>query len=170
MEREQEIKNLLHITGDESVETLLELFNQYCTVSANENQEIRKHSVLTLPSIVKNREEELKNRMVGIVTDTNYGMISLMDKRNVILQELTKKIHKEAKDVVQGYLYGGSFYYDEYHNKLIQPSDRLFLDITNKDEYITYKWNGEIYVATSSTVKPIPKDELLEIFTIREEE
>ena len=53
-------------------------------------------------------------------------------------------------DVVEGYLYEGSFYEDTGHSILIQPeSGKIYVD---KETNKTYRWSGTTYVEISSSL------------------
>lgn len=51
-------------------------------------------------------------------------------------------------DVVEGYLYNGSFYKDEQHTELIEPEgDKLYV---NLDDEKQYRWSGSAYSQTNA--------------------
>lgn len=82
----------LGLTVDSPIEDILDKLNEYLVISENEKANVRAASVYTLPSVVRNSEQELKQKMYGIVTDDNKGAAALINKRTVLLSTLLGRI------------------------------------------------------------------------------
>lgn len=82
----------LGLTVDSPIEDILDKLNEYLVISENEKANVRSASVYTLPSVVRNSEQELKQKMYGIVTDDNKGAAALINKRTVLLSTLIGRI------------------------------------------------------------------------------
>lgn len=82
----------LGLTVDSPIEDILDKLNEYLVINENEKANVRAASVYTLPSVVRNSEQELKQKMYGIVTDDNKGAAALINKRTVLLSTLIGRI------------------------------------------------------------------------------
>lgn len=56
-------------------------------------------------------------------------------------------------DVVEGYYYNGKFYTTQTHTTEIQAeSGKIYVDITNPSQPITYRWSGSNYISISNPI------------------
>lgn len=91
----------LSINSSSTVEEISNKIDEYILVTENEILGIKNISVQPLPTIVKNNETNLKQRMVGIVTDEERGTVALLNKRIVLLTRLINAIKSEANSKEQ---------------------------------------------------------------------
>lgn len=68
--------------------------NDFAVIRDDEKNLILESSVKTLPTVVKNQASNVKERMHGIVTDENKGTIALINKRNVLINEILQDFDK----------------------------------------------------------------------------
>lgn len=70
----------------------------------------------------------------------NNGVASLDNTGKVPSSQLPSYVD----DVIEGYLYEGSFYEDAQHTELITPeSSKIYVDLSTDK---TYRWSGTVYV------------------------
>lgn len=63
-------------------------------------------------------------------------------------------------DVVEGYYYDGNFYTTQTHTTEIQAeSGKIYVDITNPSQPITYRWSGSNYISISNPIDIATQEE-----------
>ncbi len=87
-----DIKSELNITPETTLDELIDIAEAQGVVSQGELTKIRSVSVLPLANTVKDKAQELKNRMTNTVIDEDKGAVSIINKRNVILIEIINKL------------------------------------------------------------------------------
>jgi hypothetical protein len=87
-----DIKQELGISNSSSFEQLLNIANQYKVFSSAEINNIKAISVLPLPTNVKDRAQELKQRFTDIVLNENKGQLHSINVRTVIILEILEKL------------------------------------------------------------------------------
>ena len=87
----------LSINSSSTVEEISNKIDEYILVTKDEILGIKNISVQPLPTIVKNNEANLKQRMIGIVTDEERGTVALLNKRIVLLTRLINAIKAELE-------------------------------------------------------------------------
>lgn len=87
-----QIKTELGITNETTLADLITIAETNGVVSQVELNKIRSVSVLPLPNTVRDKAQELKNRMSNTVIDEDKGAVCVINKRNVILIEIINKL------------------------------------------------------------------------------
>lgn len=88
----QDIQNELGIDENNTTEELLAKLNEYNVVSANEITKIISISVDRLENQVTGKAKEVKRRMYEPVTNDTKGIVSVLNKRIVLLDMIVKKL------------------------------------------------------------------------------
>lgn len=78
----------LGLSSTTELDELLATLENYGVVKDTEISAVRNVSVHTLPTVVVNNEDLVKRRMYGIATDENNGVVSIINKRNVLLNKI----------------------------------------------------------------------------------
>lgn len=89
----------LGISSESDLPLLLEVLKKYSVITDAEKNLVKMSSVHSLPTVVKNDEQNVKQRMYGIVTDEDKGAIALMNKRNVLLEQIVNKLKEQVDDI-----------------------------------------------------------------------
>ena len=100
----------------------------------------------TAKNIVDNVTTNLSNKISTSEKGANNGVATLNSSGKVPSSQLPSFVD----DVIEGYLYNGSFYKEAAHTTLITPEDsKIYVDLpTNK----TYRWSGSAYVEISESI------------------
>ena len=91
------ILSQLGVTFDSDLLTLIDTLKKYSVISDAEKNLVKLSSVHSLPTVVKNSEQDVKQRMYGIVTDEDRGAIALMNKRNVLIEQIVKRFNDKLE-------------------------------------------------------------------------
>lgn len=82
----------LIVSLDLDNKTLPELFDLLETVSQAEINNTKSISVLPLPTVVRDKETELKRRMIDIVVNDEKGAYAVLNNRIAIIKAITERI------------------------------------------------------------------------------
>lgn len=120
------------------------LIDQNGTISVDVDGELSASSTNPVQnSTVKAAlDEKLNNAQKGAV-----GGLAELDANGKVP---SGQLPSYVDDVIEGYLYQGSFYQDAAHQELITPeSSKIYVD---KTEEKTYRWGGSAYVVISESL------------------
>jgi hypothetical protein len=95
------ILSQLGLTTESELDALLTALDKYAVVSDAEKNLLKASSVHTLPTVVKNSEQDLKQRMHGIVTDEDKGAIALMNRRNVLFEQVINVLNNKIDEIAE---------------------------------------------------------------------
>lgn len=85
----------LIVSLDLDNKTIQELFDLLETVSQTEINNTKSISVLPLPTVVRDKEAELKRRMIDIVVNDEKGAYAVLNHRIAIIKAITERIKKQ---------------------------------------------------------------------------
>lgn len=122
----------LNLSTSSSLVQLLNKLNEYSVVMGSEIVGVKNVSVNTLPSVVKNSEQTVKEKMFGIVTDENRGAVALMNKRNVLIAKIIEML-KSNQDSLQ-----------ETVSQQNESLQNAIIRIANNEYNISQKLNKQI--------------------------
>ena len=83
----------LDLTLESQLDDLFTALRNNSIVTPTELGLIKSSSVYSLPTVVRNNETTVKERMYGIVTNEDKGAVALMNKRNVLLEQILIKLN-----------------------------------------------------------------------------
>lgn len=87
----------LGITGNETIKQLVSKLN---AVTVDELNSIKSISIMPLPSVVTNKADELKTRLLNTVADKDKGAVSIIDKRIAVLYAILNKFSDVVDETV----------------------------------------------------------------------
>lgn len=90
----------LNLSEDSTLEELFSKLQDYSVVKEAEILGIKNISVTTLPTVVKNQEEAVKRKMVGIATDEEKGITAILNKRIAIISKLLRLLSDESSNLL----------------------------------------------------------------------
>ena len=96
----QDIQNELGVNEENSIVELIAKMNDYNVVSPSEITKIISVSVDRLENQVTGKAKEVKRRMYEPVTDDTKGIVSVLNKRIVLLDMIINKLKLEALDIL----------------------------------------------------------------------
>lgn len=96
----QDIQNELGVNEGNSIVELIAKMNDYNVVSPSEITKIISVSVDRLENQVTGKAKEVKRRMYEPVTDDTKGIVSVLNKRIVLLDMIINKLKLEALDIL----------------------------------------------------------------------
>lgn len=142
------ILNQLGVSTESDLTSLLEVLKKYSIITDAEKSLVKMSSVHNLPTVVKNQEQNVKERMYGIVTDEDKGAIALMNKRNVLLEQIVSKLKTEVEN---------SELDEEEVLEIVQEQtdvvEELEVEEVDSMSIATSIINSDSYIPTSKAVK-----------------
>ena len=87
----------INLESETLLEDTINKLLEYSVVNENELLGIQNVSVQPLPTIIKNDEKNLKQRMVGIVSDQEKGAVSIINKRTVLLTKIIEALKNKVE-------------------------------------------------------------------------
>lgn len=126
----------INLESETLLEDTINKLLEYSVVNENELLGIQNVSVQPLPTIIKNDEKNLKQRMVGIVSDQEKGAVSIINKRTVLLT----KIIEALKNKVESFTDLGEID--------VTPANAVNEELNNitiEGAYV-FKWSGFTYL------------------------
>jgi hypothetical protein len=103
------LKSLGLSERDRDYPNLIRVLQDYNLVTADEHNNIINVSVKPLPNVIRNQADMLKTRMVGIVSDENFGVTAVLNRRIALIQSIIELL----KEMIEN----NSNQFDEYYKK-----------------------------------------------------
>lgn len=95
----QKVLDQIGINAESSINDVLNKLEEYATVTDSELAGVKNISVKTLPTVVTNNETLVKERMYGVATNEDKGIVSLLNKRTVLINSLLNHLAERVGEI-----------------------------------------------------------------------
>jgi hypothetical protein len=116
----KDILTSIGLSEESSLDELISKLATYSVVQPNELIALKSTSVHTLPTVVKNDEKAVKEKMYGLVANEDKGAVALMNKRSVLFEAIIKKLGEQYVDWEQF-----NNFYDEYSAFVLETNNNI---------------------------------------------